>query len=286
MIRVAVKSLSTRRLRTVLTAFAIVLGVAMVSGAYTLTDTMGAAADSLSKASYNGTDAVVTTKTAVERTIDDEAPPPPVAASALERVKDVPGVGSAAGSISDEARIIGKDGKVEGTGPYFGVGYDAAAASGLAPFKVKDGRFATGPGQVVIDAGTAKKNDLAVGDKVRIQPRGPVRTFEITGIATFGDVDSLGPATFAVFDLRAAPAAVRPAGRPTTRSWSRATAASPAPRCASGSPASCRARSQVQTAAKQDRFMLDGLKTFVVDPADHLRGLRRRGDLRGRVHDL
>ena len=81
MIRVAVKSLSTRRLRTVLTAFAIVLGVAMVSGAYTLTDTMGAAADSLSKASYNGTDAVVTTKTAVERTIDDEAPPPPVAAS-------------------------------------------------------------------------------------------------------------------------------------------------------------------------------------------------------------
>ena len=189
MTRVALKSLGTRRLRTVLTAFAIVLGVAMVSGAYTLTDTMGAAADSLSKASYSGTDAVVTKKLAVERSI--ESPPPPVPASALRAVQGVPGVATAVGS------------KVEGTGPYFGVAYDAGAPEGLAPFKLTDGRFATAPGQVVIDAGTAKKNALGVGDRVRIQPRGEVRTFEIRGIATFGDVDSLGTATFAVFDLRA-----------------------------------------------------------------------------------
>ena len=46
--RVAIRSISSRRLRTALTALAIVLGVAMVSGAYTLTDTMRSAADSLS----------------------------------------------------------------------------------------------------------------------------------------------------------------------------------------------------------------------------------------------
>ena len=71
MIRFALKSISSRRLRTALTALAIVLGVAMVSGAYTLTDTMRGAADSLSKASYEGTAAVVSAKTAFDVDADD-----------------------------------------------------------------------------------------------------------------------------------------------------------------------------------------------------------------------
>ena len=64
MTRIALKSLAARRLRTALTALAIVLGVAMVSGAFTITDTMRGAADSLSSAAYDGTDAVVTARTA------------------------------------------------------------------------------------------------------------------------------------------------------------------------------------------------------------------------------
>ncbi len=66
MIRVALKSLAARRLRTALTALAVVLGVAMVSGAFTITDTMRGAADSLSRAAYDGTDAVVTARTAFQ----------------------------------------------------------------------------------------------------------------------------------------------------------------------------------------------------------------------------
>ena len=46
MIRFALKSLAGRKLRTVLTALAIVLGVAMMSGAYVLTDTIDKAFDS------------------------------------------------------------------------------------------------------------------------------------------------------------------------------------------------------------------------------------------------
>src|SRR5690606_24513361 len=65
-IRLALKSLAARPLRTVLTTLAIVLGVALVSGALTLTDTQRRAADSLSSASYDGTAAVVSAKTAFE----------------------------------------------------------------------------------------------------------------------------------------------------------------------------------------------------------------------------
>ena len=61
---VALKGLIARPVRTILTTLAIVLGVAMVSGALTLTDTMRGGADGLTKAAYDGTDAVVAGKTA------------------------------------------------------------------------------------------------------------------------------------------------------------------------------------------------------------------------------
>lgn len=64
MIRVALKGMADGRFRTALTALAIVLGVAMVSGAFTLTDTMKKAADSLSTSAYSGTDAAVVARTA------------------------------------------------------------------------------------------------------------------------------------------------------------------------------------------------------------------------------
>src|SRR4051812_18603793 len=128
MTRVALRGITTRRLRTVLTALAIVLGVAMVSGSYTLTDTMRGAADSLSSSAYDGTAAVVSAKTAFK--VDEEfAVRPSIPASALAQVREVDGVKKAVGSISDEARIVGKDGDIVGTGPYFGVGLDRDAGA-------------------------------------------------------------------------------------------------------------------------------------------------------------
>ena len=62
MIRVALRGLAGRKFRTVLTAIAIVLGVAMMSGAYVLTDTIDKAFNAIFVESYSGTDAVVTGK--------------------------------------------------------------------------------------------------------------------------------------------------------------------------------------------------------------------------------
>ena len=83
MTRVALKGLASRPLRTVLTTLAIVLGVGMVSAAFTLTDTMRRAADSLSSAAYDGTDAVVAGRTAfkVDSASDCAVQKPTVAAS-------------------------------------------------------------------------------------------------------------------------------------------------------------------------------------------------------------
>jgi hypothetical protein len=105
MINVAFKGLAARRLRTALTALAIVLGVAMVSAAFTITDTMRGAADSLSSAAYDGTDAVVGARTSFDVDAGDwTAKRPTVDARLLEQVRAVPGVEVAAGDVTDEAR--------------------------------------------------------------------------------------------------------------------------------------------------------------------------------------
>jgi putative ABC transport system permease protein len=59
MIGVALKGLLGRKLRATLTAFAIVLGVAMISGAFVLTDTLGKSFDGIYEDSYKATDAVI-----------------------------------------------------------------------------------------------------------------------------------------------------------------------------------------------------------------------------------
>ncbi|HTI35602.1 MAG TPA: FtsX-like permease family protein, partial [Miltoncostaea sp.] len=52
-----------------------------------------------------------------------------------------------------------------------------------------------------LDTGTASAHGFSVGDTVRIVSEGPVRSFRVTGLARFGNVDSLGGATIAVFDV-------------------------------------------------------------------------------------
>ena len=75
MIGVALKGLLGRKLRATLTAFAIVLGVAMISGAFILTDTLGKSFDGIYSDSYKATDAVISSKVAVKTADgDSEAP--------------------------------------------------------------------------------------------------------------------------------------------------------------------------------------------------------------------
>jgi putative ABC transport system permease protein len=266
MTRVALKGMASRPLRTFLTALAIVLGVGMVSAAFTLTDTMRGAANSLSSAAYDGTDAVVSARTAfkIDSTSDYTTQKPTIDASVLSRVRAVPQVGTAIGDISDQAQIIGANGKPRGTGPYFGTGFDSRqpGADKLTAFRLQSGRWATGPGEVVIDVASAEDEHDKLGSTVKVTTRGAASSYRIVGLVRFGTVKSLGKATIAVFDVKTAQQlfhkqgrydSVLVAGRPGTSPAAvrRAVAAA----VGSGN--------QVQTAQAQDRFTLDGLKKFI-----------------------
>ncbi len=202
--RAAIRGLLGRKLRTSLTALAIVLGVAMVSGTYVLTDTIKRAFDSIFSGSYENTSAVISGREVVSGSISGNATVPE---SLLGTVERLPGVDSASGAIfdvsgsSDTARLIDRDGNTIATGgaPNFGWGIDTSQS--FNPFTLKSGSWASRPDEVVIDAGTASKHDYAVGDQIGVAAQGRQQRFQISGIAKFGSVDSIGGATFAIFQV-------------------------------------------------------------------------------------
>jgi putative ABC transport system permease protein len=203
MTRVALRGLAGRKLRSLLTAIAIVLGVAMVSGTYVLTDTIDRAFNTIFAESYAGTDAVVSGDSDISFQ-GTSAETPPISDDLLARVRATDGVEAAVGSIIDETstKIVGRDGDAIDTGgaPTFGFGLDASQAR-FNPLQLNEGHWPTGPNEVVIDAGTADDEDFAVGDRVQISTLRPARDFTVVGLAQYGDVQSLGGATFAVFDV-------------------------------------------------------------------------------------
>jgi putative ABC transport system permease protein len=205
MTAVALKGLAARRVRAALTALAIVLGVAMVSGSFVLTDTISKAFDSIFTSSYSHTDAVVSGKKLVDYSNSGNATIP---VSVLKRIQASPDVEAAAGSIIDlngdstHANLLDRDGKaIQSNGnPTFGFGIDPAQPR-FNPMHLTAGRWATGRHEVVIDAETAKKHDFAVGDTIGVAANAPAEHFRIVGTAKYGDVNTIGGATVAVFTV-------------------------------------------------------------------------------------
>jgi putative ABC transport system permease protein len=199
--RVALKGLAGRKLRSVLTALAIVLGVAMVSGTFILTDTIQKGFDTISQRSYENTDAVITGKVAFASE-DEESEAASFPADVLTRVERLPEVASATGVIEDEAGLVGRDGKTigGGTAPRLAFSVDPLADQRFNPLELVGGSWPAGRNEIAIDRTTAENGDFEVGDTIRVAARGPVRSFEITGLAEFADV-SIGGATIAIFDV-------------------------------------------------------------------------------------
>jgi putative ABC transport system permease protein len=204
MTRVAVRGLMGRKVRAALTAIAIVIGVAMVSGTFVLTDTIKAAFSTVFTTVYQNTDAVITGKSAISSGNNNGNSPttPSLPASLLTEVRALPQVAQAAGSISDNAQLVGRNGKVISSGGAPGLAFShSPAGQHFNPLTLTSGRFPSGPDEIDIDSSTASKHDYKVGDEIGVVARGPVEQFRIVGTIKIGGVSSLGGATIAVFTL-------------------------------------------------------------------------------------
>src|SRR5262249_55994862 len=93
MTTVALRGLLGRKTRSILTGLAIVLGVAMISGTYVLTDTIKKAFNTALTDSYRHTDAIISGQEIVK----GANATPTVPASLLGKVRALPDVSAAAG---------------------------------------------------------------------------------------------------------------------------------------------------------------------------------------------
>ncbi len=200
--RFAIRGLLSRKLRTALTAIAIVLGVAMISGTFILTDSIDQAFDRIFTDIRQGSNAVVSGKSAFDFSDQQGVGAPLLDESLLEEVRALPGVAEAEGNVdSDATQLIGDDGKAVVSGGAPNLGFSIANGDSVFnPLTLLDGGW-PGPNEVAIDKETAADEDFEVGETVGVQAEGPVERLRVSGIVQFSSGLTIGGATLAGFDL-------------------------------------------------------------------------------------
>ncbi|HKR98453.1 MAG TPA: ABC transporter permease, partial [Candidatus Dormibacteraeota bacterium] len=215
MLSFSLRSLLSHKLRSGLTAVAIVLGVALVSGTYVLTDSITQAFDSIFQTVYKGTDATITGRSAVDTGGDQVGGNPDTPSfdqSLLARVRALPDVAEAMGGVAGQPQLV-KNGKAItfGGAPNLGFSVDPAHPR-FQSLKLVNGSWPQN-NQVVVDKGTASKKNIKVGDTIGVQAEGPVRQMRVAGIVRFGSANGLGGATLAGFTLPTAQDIFRKRGK-------------------------------------------------------------------------
>lgn len=198
MTKVALRGLLTRKLRSVLTGFAVVIGVAFVVGTLVFTDTIDESFKNLFERTQQGVDVAVEGKQAVK---SDFSVPPTMPASALEEVKSVPGVAVAEGGVSSDGTLLDKQGEVivSNGPPTLIVSENTEKVFQVLDYE--DGKAPANADEVAIDRGTANKYDFKVGEKVTVSARAPKKQYTVSGIATIGGQDNLGGARMVAMTL-------------------------------------------------------------------------------------
>lgn len=213
MLRVTLKSLLARKVRLVMSAFAIVLGVAFVAGSYVFTDTLDKTFEEIFS-DLNG-DVVVRPEGAQglstlvgSASISNDARTVP--ATMVDQLASLDGALRADGVVENRSVfVVGTDGRVVSGGGAPGIGAnwtDAPNTTGESPLRIEVGKPPTSDGEVVVDTRSAELGGYEVGDTVRLITSGERAEVQATlvGTATFGESASLAGATLALFETRTA----------------------------------------------------------------------------------
>lgn len=221
MFHVTLRGLFAHKLRFALTAIAVVLGVAFVSGTLVFTDTVKKTFDELFASVYDGTDAYVRSSSVLEGDFGPEQRQR-IPDDLTAKVRSVDGVAAVEGQVNIErAQYLDKRGEAVGDpgqgAPTLGFNWNTVRRLNpftLAPYRGADSRPPRAANEVVMDLGTAKDKGFKIGDSVTVSFNNasvPKDQFRIVGVAKFGDADRPAGATVALFTL---PEAQRVNGTP------------------------------------------------------------------------
>jgi len=206
MFKAAWKSLLGRKLRLIMSTFAIVLGVAFVAGTFIFTDTLSRSFTEIFASSVG--DVVVRP---VGATAEDGSPTTRTMPAALvDGLATVEGAARADGNVTTfGVFVVGKSGKVIGGqgAPGLGLNYnDAPAGHGIEGLSISAGGIPATADEVALDEKTAERAGYEIGDKVHLVTSGTRALLEPTmvGLVTFAEGGSTNGATITIFDTETA----------------------------------------------------------------------------------
>ena len=190
----AFRQLRTRPLRSVLTAFGVVLGVGMVFGVLILVGTIRATFDEVIDSAWGSTDLVVMG--------EGNGTMP---AGTLDRIKSVDGVDQAAGMVGGMFTRLEPDGTpVEGNkGQLLIAGYET---KGYQPYDfrlVRGRRIASGL-EIMVEQNWARDRGYNVGDRVRVAGPTGRTSLPIIGVFKLTSTLNVGGLGYAAMPLGAA----------------------------------------------------------------------------------
>jgi len=203
-IRASLKSLLARRVRLLLSTFAIVLGVAFVTGILMFSDTVQRSFTALFDSTVG--DTVVQPKSPDLAGAGPIVSTQTVPASLVPQLAQLPGAARADGIVSATGvYVMSTDNKVVGGSgpPAFGGSWtDAPAGHGLEGLVILRGHEPHGADEVVLDERTAERAGYHLGDPVSIVTSTRALDVQPTlvGLAGFREGGSLNGATYAAFD--------------------------------------------------------------------------------------
>ena len=204
MLRATFRNLFARKLRLLLSAFAIVLGVSFVTGSFIFTDTLEKAFTGLTSGAVG--DVIVRVDTG-SRGSGGDGTVRTVPSSLVATLEKVPGAARADGRISSFGTfVVGRDGKLIGGMGAPGIAVnqsDGPAANGAESARLVSGRWPTAAGEVVLDPSTAERGEYAVGDTLGLITTGERGRVEakVVGIASVGGSGLIG-ASLAIVETR------------------------------------------------------------------------------------
>ncbi|MFE1886275.1 ABC transporter permease, partial [Streptomyces diastatochromogenes] len=183
MLKATLRSFLAHKGRLALSALAVVLSVAFVAGSLIFSDTVTRTFDRL----FASTSADVT----VEPKQDLKSPVPSGAVQTVptalkDRVAKVDGVAAAHADVSVQ-NVVVVDSHDKSVGPTTGAPTIATSwyVTHRSPVKLTSGHAPRGAGEALLDADTADKKHVRIGDTLTVQAQPGTFRVRIVGIATF-----------------------------------------------------------------------------------------------------
>ncbi|MFJ8333436.1 ABC transporter permease [Streptomyces sp. NPDC094437] len=195
-LRTSMRNVFAHKGRMALSAVAVLLSVAFVCGTLVFTDTMNTTFDKLFGAT--SADVTVSAKSASDsgQTTSDTGRPPVLPGALVAEVRAVDGVTAAEGSLTSTSVTV-VDAAKNSLSPTSGGPTIVGSWSGndARTMKITSGAAPKGAGQVMVDADTAAKHHLKLGDAIGVITAVTTHTARISGIATF-QITNPGAAVF------------------------------------------------------------------------------------------